>query len=227
MRLPWPWAPGAAAGPSLPELMAVHESARASGQRVGPRDYERLMLACLEHGARGAPLFRVMEEAAADGVRYGALTRGARAKLEPLLPPEAEAVGDRAHVGDPAHHNDSAAPAAPLHNDPLPSLWARPSRQVLEFDCRVGSDGLEPCWDAVSSAAEPVLFRGVGAHWPATTSWDLPLLTRSVDRAMVRVAPTPEVRSQRPHHAATHPSPHHAPRAKPSSSASAASRTPT
>jgi hypothetical protein len=68
-------------------------ASRAAGLPVSAASYEEIMLACVETG-RGMAVYRLMEEAAADGVRYGEFSQTARELLEGLLPPEAEALGD-------------------------------------------------------------------------------------------------------------------------------------
>ena len=47
---------------------------------------------------------------------------------------------------------------------------------------------------AVERQDRPVLFRGVGSHWPALDTWSLDMLGASLQRGMVRVSPTPHAR---------------------------------
>ena len=149
--------------------------------------YERLMLECVSAGYTVA-CYRLMEEAAADGLRLSKFSALARHELANSVPPEAEDLleGTRS-VGR------SRSRSGVLITDELPELWVTPSVPVQTFDCRPGEareEALAAAWAAVSKRDAPVLFRGVGAQWPALRSWSLPRLVRSMQRAMVRVAPS-------------------------------------
>ena len=75
----------------------------------------------------------------------------------------------------------------------LPPLWVRSTGKVkTTFECGgENSDAtLAAAWEAVGRRDAPVLFRGVGAHWPALHSWTLPALRDSLSRGMVRVSPS-------------------------------------
>lgn len=197
---------GDVASADLPTAFASIASARFSGQSLSSAAYEEIMLACVEQ-QRGLATYRLLEEAAADGMRLGDLSSRAQDLLRPLLPPEAEqwvqesdgdscidgATADAATAG--AATVDAAIPSRSsdgdsLWMDALPSLWVEPNPERL-FECN--SSTLADGWEAVSHAVAPVLFKGVAAHWPALTQWNLPLLRRSMRRAMVRVSPGPAV----------------------------------
>lgn len=157
------------------------------------------MLACVD-GGRGPATYRLYEEAAADGMRWKALSPTARSVLTGRLPPEAEALRGR-RGGNPLRRLGLLGRAARRPRcDPLPQLWVSPARSVTEFDCSSAARGaagreeaLGRAWAAVASQEEPVLFRGACDAWPAVREWDLGLLRRSMRRAMVRVAPSPAV----------------------------------
>jgi len=172
----------------LPSAIAELSLARAAGATHQPSAYEALMLACIEHG-RPTYAYRLLEEAAADGLRLSELSCEARSALTGLIPPEAEV-----HAADAA---DASEPRGELLADPPSPLWVTPSAPVREFDCAASSpdaaDALEAAWAAVDERAEPVLFRGVGAHWPALDTWTLDALPRALRRGMVRVAPDSRV----------------------------------
>jgi hypothetical protein len=160
---------------------------RHRGRHVSSSAYERLMLECVSAGYTVA-CYRLMEEAAADGLRLSKFSALARHELANLVPPEAEDLleGTRS-VGR------SRSRSGVLITDELPELWVTPSVPVQTFDCRPGEareEALAAAWAAVSKRDAPVLFRGVGAQWPALRSWSLPRLVRSMQRAMVRVAPS-------------------------------------
>ena len=147
------------------------------------------MLDSVDSG-RAVACYRLMEEAAADGMRLGELSDLAQAQLAGLLPPEAEewAAGGRARR--------RLQRASKLVTDELPSLWVTPAERVRTFDCQPGAqreDALAAAWAAVGEREAPVLLRGVGAQWPALQDWSLPRLQRSMKRAMVRVAPSSSV----------------------------------
>ena len=183
----------------LPESFSSLAAARASGRVVQPATYEELMLACVD-GGHGPATYRLYEEAAADGMRWKALSRTARSVLTGRLPPEAEALRGR-RGGNPIRRLGLHGRAARRPRcDPLPQLWVSPARSVTEFDCTSAARGaagreaaLGRAWAAVASHEEPVLFRGACDAWPAVREWDLGLLRRSMRRAMVRVAPSPAV----------------------------------
>jgi len=182
----------------LPESFSSLAAARASGRVVQPATYEELLLACVD-GGHGPATYRLYEEAAADGMRWRALSPTARSVLNGRLPPEAEALRRVGGVGNPLSHLGLLGRAARRPRcDPLPQLWVSPARSVTEFDCSAargaaGREALGRAWDAVASQQEPVLFHGACDAWPALREWDLGLLRRSMRRAMVRVAPSPAV----------------------------------
>ena len=184
----------------LPESFSSLAAARASGRVVQPATYEELMLACVD-GGHGPATYRLYEEAAADGMRWKALSRTARSVLTGRLPPEAEALRGRRGGNNPIRRLGLLGRAARRPRcDPLPQLWVSPARSVTEFDCTSAARGaagreaaLGRAWAAVASHEEPVLFRGACDAWPAVREWDLGLLRRSMRRAMVRVAPSPAV----------------------------------
>ena len=184
----------------LPESFSALAAARASGRAVPPATYEELLLACVDVGA-GPATYRLYEEAAADGMRWKALSPTARSMLTGRLPPEAEALRGR-RGGNPLRRLGllGGAEARRPQCDPLPELWVSPARSVTEFDCSSAARGaagreeaLGRAWAAVAAQEEPVLFRGACDEWPAVREWDLDLLRRSMRRAMVRVAPSPAV----------------------------------
>ena len=169
--------------------------ARAVGERPSPAAYEQLMLSCVDSGAAVAA-YRLYEEAAADGLRWRQLSPTARSVLQPMLPPEAESLRSSRRL--PRLRLPLGRSAQPFC-DPLPELWLSPSGSVAEFDCRAArgaaarDEALARAWTAVERRDSPVIFRGVGDAWPATRQWDLPLLRRTLRRAMVRVSPGPAV----------------------------------
>ena len=63
---------------------------------------------------------------------------------------------------------------------------------VRTFAC-TSEQELQRAWAAVAERDAPVLFRGVGAHWPALRTWTLPSLRKGFARAMVRVSPSSQV----------------------------------
>ena len=174
----------------LESAFSAVAASRSAGRQIAPTAFERLMVGLVESG-RGVAVYRLMEEAAADGVRYADFSPSTRALLQGLLPPEAEEWQGGASAASPAH---SAAPT--LISDELPPLWVSPSGSVRSFDCRRGAGrerALAAAWAVVREASAPVLLRGVGADWPACDEWSLALLRTSMERAMVRVSPSSAV----------------------------------
>jgi hypothetical protein len=182
--------------PTLGDAFSAIAAARGRGRRIAPAAYEELMLRCIEDG-RGMAVYRLMEEAAADGMRLSDLSDEVRAMLaRGLLPPEAEDLPGGITV--PASTGASAPSGSKqLFTDPLDRLWVRPSASVRSFDCSGSGSSREQAlasaWAAVDEGAAPVLFRSVGAEWPALERWTLPALCRSLRRAMVRVSPSSRV----------------------------------
>ena len=168
----------------LPARIAELSLSRAAGVAHTAPTYESLMLACIENG-RPTYAYRLLEEGAADGLRLREFSDETRAVLDGLIPPEAEEQHAPATASAKAR-----PPRGPLLVDPPPSLWVQPSSSVRSFDCaQRGGDSLASAWAAVAQRSEPVLFRGVGAAWPALQSWTLPTLCNSLRRGMVRVSP--------------------------------------
>ena len=172
-------------GSSLASLSA----SRSAGLRPSASDYSSLLLDCAGSGLIAAA-YRVYEQAIADGVRFSDLSEATQQALELRVPPEAEAF-------DSHTHPSTQAPAdRQLWADPLPPLWVGAGNAVHAFDCSLGPQRdreLALSWDAVASRTGPVIFRGVGGHWPALSGWTLDRLSASMERGMVRVAPTAAV----------------------------------
>jgi hypothetical protein len=173
----------------LPSQIAQLSLARALGQ-ASPSAYADVLQSCIRADPGGPALYRLVEEAAATGLRLCDLPSPAQKALVGKVPPEAEAF----------HRCDESAPAeemtpAQLFVDPLPPLWVRSTGKVKTFECGgENSDAtLAAAWEAVGRRDAPVLFRGVGAHWPALHSWTLPTLRDSLSRGMVRVSPSSQV----------------------------------
>ena len=172
------------------EAFSAIARSRASGRRVAPSAYEQLMADCCAAG-RAVAIYRLMEEAAADGTRLCDFSSSTRANIQSLLPPEAEECAK----------NDGASAAVGIQRklrpdrlmaDPLPQLWVKPTAAIATFDCS-GDDrdaALAKAWAVVAEASTPVLMRGVGSKWKAIHRWSLPHLQRSMSRAMVRVSPS-------------------------------------
>lgn len=165
---------------SLSELA----SSRAAGVVVEAAQYSRVMEECVSSAAPLAA-YRVYEQAISDGVTFGDLSRSTQALLRSRLPPEAEECE--------GHENEcfpQPGAADLFWCDPLPSLWVdngAGAPQVKEFDCSLlaGDEreiAIAAAWEVVAERSAPVLFRGVGAHWPAVRQWSLSLLcaTRSI-----------------------------------------------
>ena len=168
---------------------------RAAGLAVGARAYEDLMLTCL-HSGRGLAAYRLMEEAASEGVRLGEFSQSARELLEGMLPPEAESLAGEGQERCASDHDDS------LQVDQLPPLWTTSVRSIASFDCSEPGGQLGAAWEAIASGDSPVLMRGIGSGWRALHTWRLPHLQNAVQRAMVRVASTPAVTFCRESHPA-------------------------
>ena len=163
-------------------------ASRAAGVRVGAAQYSQILLGCADVGAPVA-VYRTFEEALTDGVRFGDLSHKAQQVLR--VPPEAESFATH------THHDRSTFTGSPF-SDPLPNLWVKPEESVLEFDCSTTASGgreaaLASAWAVVAQRDAPVLFRGVGSHWPALHEWTLPRLRDSMARGMVRVSPSASV----------------------------------
>ena len=172
----------------LPARIAELSLSRAAGVAHSAPTYESLMLACVQNG-RPTYAYRLLEEGVADGLRLREFSAETRAVLDGLIPPEAE----EQHATATASARDRP-PRGPLLVDPPPSLWVRPASSVRSFECaRRGGASLAAAWAAVAMRSEPVLFRGVGASWPALQSWTLPTLCNSLRRGMVRVSPDARV----------------------------------
>lgn len=167
----------------LSSQLAKIAAARAAGDAVPARRYADVLRACALDPIAPAALYRLWEEALVAGVRPSELDADIRAALRGRVPPEPESEPLLAPLPDDL---------GVLHNDPLPSLWVRPSRYVYEVDCSDDA-GVEAAWAAVEKAEQPVLFRGVGQSWPARHTWTLPRLARFLPRGMVRVAPNAAV----------------------------------
>ena len=176
----------------LPSAIASLSRARCSGvAKPLVAEYESLIVSCIEHG-RPTYAYRLMEEGAADGLRLHDLSASTRSLLEGRVPPEAEMY----HSTSGAPTNSASRDNRRLIVDPLPDLWVKPRSQVETFDCSGSpgnADGLLAAWSAVERQDRPVLFRGVGSHWPALDTWSLDMLGASLQRGMVRVSPTPRV----------------------------------
>jgi len=160
--------------------------ARAVGKSPQPADVEALILACIGAGVPSYA-YRLLEEAAADGLRFDDLSARGRAQLLGVVPPEAEEF----HTTSATMSSVPQHPSV-LHADRLPNLWVRPAQVAETFDCRIDRAGAEvrlaAAWAAVARRDRPVLFRGVGSHWPALSQWSLTTLSKELKRGVVRVA---------------------------------------
>jgi hypothetical protein len=147
-----------------------------------------------------------MEEAAADGIRYGCFSQTARELLEDKLPPEAETLSTERDAVTLDLDLDAAGQGPSgdeiLQVDALPRLWFASPQLVRSFDCSEGGGELSKAWEAIAAGDGPVLLRGVGSGWNALEAWRLPRLSQSVRRAMVRVAPSTSVTVCRESHPA-------------------------
>lgn len=151
------------------------------------------MLSCVEAG-RPSYAYRILEEGISDGLRFDDFSSSARSTFTGMIPPEAEEFRAEDMIDDDAAQ--AGGGSSTLYSDPLPQLWVRPPTCALEFDCECldnGDANLAAAWAAVERQDSPVLFRGVGRHWPALHSWTLPALQESLHRGVVRVSPSPRV----------------------------------
>ena len=174
----------------LPDAFEAIARARTASRDIAPAAYEKVMQECIATG-RPVAVYRLMEEAAADGVRLSQFS--SRAMFDGLLPPEAE---DLRSSSGPSEVQLSADATPKLFSDALPQLWAKPCGSVQAFDCTDhanNDEALSTAWATASMANAPVLFRGVGATWPAARAFSLPELARSLQRGMVRVSPSSRV----------------------------------
>lgn len=176
----------------LPSAIAALSQSRALGVSLEPDVYENLVLECLQAGMP-TYVYRVVEEGAADGLRLRDFSEQTRSLLEGKVPPEAETYCTHTSSDD----GDDPLPATKLLADPLPPLWVRPAQSAVAFDCRRdcpdAEANLAAAWAAIERADAPILFKGVGSHWPALSTWTLDALRGSLQRGMVRVSPSPQV----------------------------------
>lgn len=189
----------------LASRFAEMATQRAVGLPVSAASYEELMLTCVRSG-HGLAAYRLMEEAAAEGIRYGSFSQTARELLEDKLPPEAETLmmGPDAETLDLDLDATGSGKSGDeiLQMDDPPRLWGASPQLVHSFDCSEGGGELSAAWEAVAAGDGPVLLRGVGSGWSALRVWRLPHLSQSVRRAMVRVAPSTAVTFCRESHPA-------------------------
>jgi hypothetical protein len=178
---------------------------RAAGLPVSAASYEELMLICV-HSGRGLAAYRLMEEAAADGIRLGSFSETARELLEGKLPPEAETFTTELDAEALDLDLEATGWITPggetLHVDTPPRLWCSSPQPVRSFDCSAGGGELSAAWTAIAAGDGPVLLRGVGSDWSALEAWRLPRLSQALRRAMVRVAPSAAVTFCRESHPA-------------------------
>ena len=93
-------------------------------------------MACISAGVPSYA-YRLLEEAAADGLRLDDLSARGRAQLLGVVPPEAEEFHSTSVRATGAQRPST------LHADRLPTLWVSPALAVETFDCRVGRSGAE------------------------------------------------------------------------------------
>ncbi|KAJ1630353.1 hypothetical protein T492DRAFT_1003864 [Pavlovales sp. CCMP2436] len=118
-----------------------------------------------------------------DGVRVRDLPFHVRTILEGKLPPEISAS-----PGDDDYIEEGAA--VPLAVYPAPGIWVRPAGAVPE----VGAAEVARGWALADATKGPVVFRGVGSHWPAVSEWRrVGAIAEQLPFAMVRVATGPAI----------------------------------
>lgn len=164
-------------------LDASVEPTISAAKQEAARGYAQLLAQLAADGHPG--VFAVCERMFHDGLRVRDLPYRVRAALEGKLPPEISAC-----AGDEAFLDDVLPPGFPLQVYDPPGCWVRPARAVPEF----GPAEVAAGWAFAESSRGPVLFRAVGARWPAVAEWARPrALGEQLPYAMVRVAPGPAV----------------------------------
>lgn len=166
-------------------LDASLQSTVGAAREEAARGYAELLFRLAADGHPG--VFPACERMFHDGVRVRDLPFHVRTMLEGKLPPEISAfLGDEAFISGQA----GDTPGASLQDYPSPGVWVQPAGAVPE----VGPDEVARGWQLAERSGGPVLFRAIGAKWPAVTEWRRPQsLAEQLPYAMVRIAHGPAV----------------------------------